>query len=436
VNSVRRGACPGISVPMSTGDGLLARLIPSAPIPLDASQAHGNGIVEVTQRGSLQIRGLSPASAATFARTATALELGVEGGPPILTSPLLGLDAQECVDLRALVAGLRRELTNHAEIASIGPKVSVLIDGGGALHLDNVPADLRLHVGTGPRFHVSIAGNAAASTSLGWVEPHQAIKVIVDVLATFANRGAGARARDYANGAHRYALRASLANALTDEPPPPPRSPAEPIGTHRLKDGQLALGVAPAFGYSEARMLERFALTAARCGATSIRPAPGRALLIIGLNADAAGELAAAAKAQGFVIRPDDARRFVVACAGSPACRSATLATRQLAPDIARAAKPFLDGSITIHVSGCAKGCAHPGVAALTLVGPDRIVVQGRASDAPHGTISPADFIAGLKRLHAKRERSLVALVRATDFVSRLGAIPIAESFGGESGRG
>src|SRR5258708_26149777 len=151
VNPLRRGACPSIAEPVSTGDGLLMRLVPAATIPLDAfialcdaSRTHGNGIVEVTQRGSLQIRGLSPTTAPTFARTVTGLGLGAVGGPPILTSPLLGLYSREHVDLHALVAALRTELTIHAHIASISPKVSVLIDGGGTLHLGDLAAGLRL----------------------------------------------------------------------------------------------------------------------------------------------------------------------------------------------------------------------------------------------------------------------------------------------------
>jgi precorrin-3B synthase len=130
-------------------------------------------------------------------------------------------------------------------------------------------------------------------------------------------------------------------------------------------------------------------------------------------------------------VRTDDPRRYVVACAGAPACGSAALATRQLAPDIARLAAPFLDGSATIHVSGCPKGCAHSGAAALTLAGPDRLIVQGRAGDTPHGTISAANFIAGLRRLRAERELPLAALVREADFISRLGAIPVQPVDGG-----
>ena len=427
---------------MLTGDGLLARLIPSAPIPFDtwvalcdASQTHGNGIVEVTQRGSLQIRGLSPASAPAFAATATALGLGSEGGPPILSSPLLGLDAQERVDLRPLVTALRVELARHADVASLGPKVSLLIDAGGALHLDQVAADLRLRMSGASRFHVSIAGIAADSSHLGWVDAHHAVNVIVQILAAVANRGPNARARDFANGTDLHALRDSLAGILTDEPPPASRSPADAIGTHRLNSGRLARGFALAFGYIEARALKRFALAAADCGATSMQPAPGRALLSIGMSGTAAEKLTAVAKTERLIVRPDDARRYVIACAGAPACRSATLATRQWAPHIAEAAKPLLDGSCTIHVSGCVKGCAYPGVATLTLVGSDRIVVRGRAGDAPHGTISAGAFVAGLRRLSARPQTPLAAVVHNADFVSTLGACGMAQPKREESAR-
>jgi precorrin-3B synthase len=434
-----RGACPGISQPMPTGDGLLARLMPSAPIPLDdfaalcdASQTHGNGIMEVTQRGSLQVRGLSAASAPIFARTAVALGLGAEQRPPILTSPLMGLDAQEHLDLRPLVAALRKDLANHPDFASLGPKVSVLIDGGGMLHLGDVPGDLRLQAHTASRLHVSIAGTGASAISLGWIEPRHALEVIVHVLGSIANRGTSARARDSAV-ADAHALRTSLAGVLSDGPPPVPRPPPEPVGSHRLHDGRAAFGVALAFGYTEAVVLKRMTHAAAGCGATSIQPAPGRALLAIGLDSAATSEFGAFAAAQGFVVRPDDARRFVVACAGAPACASAMLRTRQLAPAIADAAKPILDGSLTIHVSGCAKGCAHPGAAALTLTGPDRLVVQGRAGDPPNGRTSAAGFIAGLARLHAERRRSPGAEERSADTVSRLGPMRVLAVMGGEA---
>jgi precorrin-3B synthase len=425
---------------MPTGDGLLARLMPPAPLSLeafaalcDASQTHGNGIMEVTQRGSLQVRGLSPDSAVLFARTAAALGLGAEGGPVILASPLFGLDARESVDLPALGAALRAELARHPQPKIIGPKVSLLIDGGGALHLDEVPADLRLRLISSSRFHLSMAGNAAAAMNLGWVEPARAVHAIAQVLIAIADRGEAARARDFADTGD--ILRASLAGMLTPGAPPP-RPRAEPIGTHRLNDGRVARGIAPPFGYGEAGAFKRLAHAAAACGAASIRPAPGRALLFVGLTPAAADEFLSVAAADGWVVRPDDVRRHVVACAGAPACASASLSTRQLAPAIAHAAKSLLDGSITIHVSGCAKGCAHPGAAALTFVGPDRLVLQGRAFDAPQGRVLPTNLIAGLERLQAEILQSRnehKAQMPCAQMLSMLGARRLIESLSGES---
>ena len=70
----RRGACPGLSAPMPTGDGLLVRILPKDRIAADpfitlckAARQHGSGIIEITSRGSLQVRGLTPRSARRFA---------------------------------------------------------------------------------------------------------------------------------------------------------------------------------------------------------------------------------------------------------------------------------------------------------------------------------------------------------------------------------
>jgi precorrin-3B synthase len=63
-----------------------------------------------------------------------------------------------------------------------------------------------------------------------------------------------------------------------------------------------------------------------------------------------------------------------------------------MAPTIAAAAA-HLDRQTTIHISGCAKGCAHPGRATLTIVGIDGqcgIVRDGTARDTP-GALADVD---------------------------------------------
>ncbi len=150
-SSQRRGACPGLSAPMPTGDGLLVRLLPIGTIPLAAfaglcaaAREHGNGVIEVTARGSIQVRGLNAASAPRFADAIAALDIAADDGVPVLSNALAGLDPEEILDAGALAADLRRALAETSLPSRLAPKVSVAIDGGGALDLDEVAADVRL----------------------------------------------------------------------------------------------------------------------------------------------------------------------------------------------------------------------------------------------------------------------------------------------------
>lgn len=401
-----RGACPGIAAPIQTGDGLLARLLSVEPFSVEtwlalcaASERHGNGVIEVTQRGNLQFRGLSEASVEGFARDIAALGLAAEEHPAILAPPLSGLECGEHPQLRALVDRLRAALPAAVARMPVGPKVSLIVDSGGALHMDQLRADLRLQLRDDARAHLAMGGDAASAIPLGWIEPRHAVEVIIAVFAMISRAGIGARARELSNQADVQTLRSMLPGLLLDAPPPPSRPPAEPIGMHPLNNAQLALGIAPAFGHSTAGMLKRFAETAAARGAHSIRPAPGRALLAMGLNVTGAQRLAAESAALGFIVQPSDPRRFVFACAGAPACGSAMLDTRRIAPEIARAGGHRLDNATVVHISGCAKGCAHPGPAALTLVGPDHIVFNGRSGDVPQARASTTEVVAGLQEL-------------------------------------
>jgi precorrin-3B synthase len=159
-----------------------------------------------------------------------------------------------------------------------------------------------------------------------------------------------------------------------------------------LRDGSVALGLGLPFGHSDAETLQSLIAEAGSAGAASVRPAPGRVLLVIGLAPAQAPSLAAAAQQLGFLVSPDDPRWRVVACAGAPACAAAQIPARAMAPTIAAAAA-HLDRQTTIHISGCAKGCAHPGRATLTIVGIDGqcgIVRDGTARDTP-GALADVD---------------------------------------------
>ncbi|HEV3371424.1 MAG TPA: precorrin-3B synthase [Xanthobacteraceae bacterium] len=497
----RRGACPGLTAPMQTGDGLLVRIASQGvTVGLDAATAlcaaarrHGNRIIEITARGNIQIRGLTPASAPTFADAVAALGIDGGDGVPILTDLLAGLEplgrggadslppcgggsgwgvvpwgtevphlatptpdpspqgggeklaassrlklaprglgSEHAAESFGLAAALRQQLAAAPFTARLGPKVSVVIDGGRALHLDAVRADIRLRAGSAG-WHVGLGGDAKSATPIGWVAPVDAVDSVARLLATIAQHGPRARALDLVQRHGPDAFRTAIAEVLIEAPSPAPRPASDPVGTHSLRDGRLALGIAFAFGHTEADAFESLIEAARRAGADSLRTAPGRALVVIGLADDTASDLAAHAEGLGFITRRDDARRRVVACAGAPICASAEIPARALAPLISSAAAGLLDGALTIHVSGCAKGCAHPGPSGLAIVG-DRsgcgLVVDGSARDRPVATIAAADVPAAFGLI----TRAVTSMARpgetSADALARLGATRLAAIFG------
>jgi precorrin-3B synthase len=424
----RRGACPGLSAPMATGDGLLVRLLPTGTIALDAFAAlcaaarqHGNGIIEVTSRGSIQIRGLSAASAPRFAAAVATLGIAAEDGISVLTDPLAGLDAEQIIDTGAFAADLRRALAHSSLAQRLSAKVSVVIDGGGSLSLDGIAADLRLRaeaVDGVAALCVSVGGDGQSAAHLGCVAGPDGVEVATRLLEVLAQRGRVARLRDVVAAEGIAAFRSAVADLIVhDGPARSQRRFSDAVGIYLLRDGTFAYGVGLAFGHADATSLQRLTEAAEAAGASGMRAAPGRALMVVGPTQQTASSFAAAAEALGFIVHADDPRRHVVACAGAPICASADIAARAIAPQIATAAAPHLDGSFKIHISGCAKGCAHSGPAALTVVGTPAgclLISNGSTRDMPFATVATnelpvaiAEIARGIKHEDDREKRNV-----------------------------
>jgi precorrin-3B synthase len=379
---------------MPTGDGLLVRLLPVGTIPLDAftalcaaARADGNGVIEITARGSIQIRGLAATSAPRFADTISTLSIAAQDGIPVLTNPLAGLDAG-MFDAAALAADLRRELAALSLSTRLAPKISIVVDGGVALGLDAISADIRLESEPtdGDLLRIAIGGDRAGAVSLGTVAIAQAVEAAIRLLYVIARHGRDVRARDVLKTEGIAALRMAVTDLLISHSLPASCGREETIGLHRLRDGSFACAVGLAFGHADASALEQLVHAARTAGAGGMRAAPGRVLMTIGLIKETTRAFTDAAERLGFVVRADDPRRRVIACPGAPTCASAYIAARALAPSIAEAAASSLADGETIHISGCAKGCAHPGPTALTIVGTPEgcaLIANGSTRDVP-----------------------------------------------------
>ncbi|RFC68131.1 MULTISPECIES: precorrin-3B synthase [Mesorhizobium] len=385
-----RGACPALAAPMQTGDGLLARLNPVRE-GLSAKQLiglcecalrHGNGIVEITSRGSLQIRGLTEPSALALADDINRLDIDVRTGTTVATGPLAGMDPDEVADPRPLAQSIRDGITRLGLNGRLAPKVSVVVDGGGAWSLDDLQADIRCRA-DGALWHVAIGDEPR---TLGRFAEAHAAAVVLEALEAVAARGPMARARDLNIGATDVAERA-------------PR--AIPLGNLALKD-RNAMAVVLPFGSVEAGVLAEFAKQAQALGATEFRAVPPRALIML-LDAPNVEGILKIAQELGFVVDARDPAMRIFACPGKPACTSGTFKTRETARNIVREVPElFTDNAFSLHVSGCAKGCAHPSQAALTLVGEAEtvgIVVGGTARSLPLAYAQPNALVDALKEM-------------------------------------
>jgi len=482
----RRGACPALSAPMQTGDGLLVRLNPVAgglsPKSLiglgESALRHGNGIMEVTARGSLQIRGLTAESARLLAAEVDALGIAVRTGVPVETGPLAGIDPREIADPRPLADRIRAAIEEAGLTARLGPKVSVIVDGGGQLTMDAVTADVRLkaaRAGAGVLWAVSVAGDDHSAKPLAMVEEDVSRDVAVAALRIVAEKGRQAHTRDLSArqlaslaGWHSVAplsvlpdispSRGEIGSVDAGSPFSTLQisetigesviSPLEggmsgrteggvqerqpttsPIGLFDLSK-HSALGIALPFGSMPAQNLIQLATQASNLGATEIRTAPGRALLFLGLSVPSS--LHSTAASLGFVTSPADPRTRIAACPGTPACASGRIATRAVAETIAKEGADLLDTSLTLHISGCAKGCAHPGVATLTLVGDENgagLVVDGTAKALPAGYRPGYDAARGIAGILAAVRAQRHQGETAAACLARLGAAGIAELY-------
>ncbi|MGG6892865.1 MULTISPECIES: precorrin-3B synthase [Rhizobium] len=432
-----RGACPSLSEPMQTGDGLLVRLRPVTPgltvaqfrALAAAAEKHGNGLIEITARGNLQLRGMILQSMEALAADIERAGIVVQNGVAIEIPPLSGLDPLEMASARSLAERLQETIDDLAPKPILAAKLAIIIDGGGQLALDGLSADIRLKAtkpddGAGCLWTLAIAGTDATATPLATLPRDEAIAGVVALLKRLSLLGPRARGRDLDPADLRGQFPDVTAHAQTTA-----RPPTSPIGIISLGRNGRALGLRPSFGQIHAKDLARFLAVAEENGVSEIRTGPEHSMLLLGLAADELERVRTVAASCGFQTRSDDPANHIIPCSGAGACASAHYATKQAALDCVALAPELLDGSFELHLSGCPKGCAHPAPTALAVVGIPTghgIVLDGSASAEPTVHIGKENLKSVLARLGELVRNNKVAGESTHQCLKRLGRDAIA----------
>jgi precorrin-3B synthase len=168
------------------------------------------------------------------------------------------------------------------------------------------------------------------------------------------------------------------------------------IGLIELGADKFAVGIAAPFGRVENDQLRKLTDVMTSHGVQEIRLSPWRALYAAVSSRQSGQSILDAATREGLITDPRDPLLQIEACPGAPGCRSTVLDTRGDGRRLA-ALLPHFNFAGTVHVSGCAKGCAKSGAADLVLVGSDGrygVVHNGRAQDQPTGGFAFAELAA------------------------------------------
>jgi precorrin-3B synthase len=370
-----KGWCPGALRPMLSGDGLIVRIRPfcgafsleQARGLAELARRLGNGHIDLTRRANLQLRGLSDEHMPELHAELGKLGLidpdsETEATRNLMVAPLAGLDPAEKLDVRPIARAIAEGLAGDEYLRALPGKFGLLVDGGGTVSIAAERADIALLAIDGG---IALGLDTPAGTDwLGATSPDMAATVALAAARAFLE-AAGPAKRFRMRGLSADG-RAHVRSVLT-----PMLRPCEviPLPTERrLGAFGAAVGVAAPFGRLEAEQLDRLSSLAEAAGAAELRLSPWRTLYFGAGDAAAARHAVQAARLVGLIVDVDDPLLRIEACPGAPDCKSSSVDARGDARRLAAlAAAAGYDGSI--HVSGCAKGCARSAPSELVLVG-------------------------------------------------------------------
>ncbi|OPX09475.1 precorrin-3B synthase [Mycobacterium sp. AT1] len=348
--------CPGTLQAHSAADGGLARvrlpggMISSAQLSALARVASsaGSGILELTSRGGVQLRGITDLCAVVDAATAANLLPSIthDRVRNIVSSPLSGRSGG-FGDVRPWVGRLDDAIQNSAALASLPGRFLFGIDDGRG-DVAQLEADVGVRVlddAAAPSVALSLAG---VDTGVR-LTAAAAIPAMITVAKRFTQqRGKHWRIREMSD-------RSTLLEAFgIDRSPlhPLPTTTAPPVGWIEQEDGRIAVGAAVPFGVVHAGVAHAMAAFGAPLIVT-----PWRSVLLCDLDgADAVDALRTLAP-RGLVFDKASPWLQISACVGNQGCRHSATDVRADATAAVEAAR---DAGKRQHWVGCQRACGSP----------------------------------------------------------------------------
>ncbi|SEC81234.1 precorrin-3B synthase [Pseudomonas anguilliseptica] len=387
----RPSACPGLLRIVQALDGGICRVklaggvlsSDQARAIAEATERCASGVLELTNRSNLQIRGVLAGQQAELIEHLLAAGLGPSNPAAddvrnLLLSPAAGIDPHALFDTRPLATALLDLLQNTPELHRLSAKFALQLDGGEALAMHEHPHDIWLSAlpGTPARLAFGLAG-CPDEQPLGVIDAKQAVQLVEQLLMLFLQLAGNAhsRMRQLLNVIPASELLQQLQRCLPFAVQAPPtdwqRKPVSqraPIGIYPQQQAGLCMVAAAArLGRIDAAQLKALAELAEHRGDASLRLTPWQGLLLPNIPKPSADKLLHKLGALGLLIDAQEPLSNLIACTGSAACGKGLADSKA---DALRLAERLRTSTARpqVHLSACPRSCAAAHTAPFTLL--------------------------------------------------------------------
>lgn len=388
----RPSACPGLLRIVAALDGGICRVklaggelsSAQARAIAAAAEACASGVLELTNRSNLQIRGVRAEAQAELIRRLLEAGLGprVAGADDVrnlLLSPAAGLDPAMQLDVRPLAGQLLDLLQDNPELHALSAKFALQLDGGEALAMLEHPHDLWLSALPGGELLAFGLAGCPLDKPLAVVPQTQALSLVDAVLRLFLELAEPTQTRmrqllgelPVEDVLQRLQTRLSF-TLLRDESQlswrrqPVPLLP--PLGAlaQRQAGRQMLLAGAP-LGRIDVEQLRGLAELVERHGDASLRLTPWQGVLLPNIPAAASTSVLAELATLGLLVDASEPLSQLLACTGSAACAKGLADTKG---DARQLAAVLAAGTVRpqVHLCGCPRSCAAAHSVSFTLL--------------------------------------------------------------------
>lgn len=406
----RPSPCPGLLRIVQALDGGICRIkLPGGVLAAnqahaiaEAAQRNASGVLELTNRSNLQIRGVRADAEHDLIGALLAANLGpsvpdADDVRNLMLSPAAGLDPQQHMDTQPLADEILALLQGNPALHALSAKFAIQLDGGEALCMLEHAHDLWLRALPGePQQLVFGLAGCPTDRPLGLVSATGAVQLVEAILLTFLESAEPQQRRmrqlletipvedllRRAQARLRFALLPAPDNWQRQTP-----AATTPIGIIVQRQTGLTMVAANApLGRIDAGQLHAVTELAQRHGDGSLRLTPWQGLLIPNVPDSEAGEVLAALRQVGLLTDSAAPLANLIACTGSAGCARGLADAKGDALKLAACLQQH-DARPQVHLSGCSRSCAAAHVAPFTLlaVGDNRYQLFERTGEAGFG---------------------------------------------------